>query len=75
MIAALLLGLAEIELEYRAERQAAGIEVAKRKGIYKGRQKGTTKAEPARARQLRQRGLMPKSPKRWARTSGRYSGI
>ena len=39
MIAALLLGLAEIELEYRQERQAAGIEVAKRKGIYKGRQK------------------------------------
>ncbi len=40
MIAALLLGLAEIELEYRAERQAAGIEVAKRKGIYKGRKAG-----------------------------------
>ena len=57
MIAALLLGLAEIELEYRQERQAAGIEVAKRKGIYKGRRKGTTKAEPARARQLRERGL------------------
>ena len=57
MIAALLLGLAEIELEYRQERQAAGIEVAKRKGIYKGRRKGTTKAEPARARQLRAKGL------------------
>jgi len=57
MIAALLLGLAEIELEYRQERQAAGIEVAKRKGIYKGRRKGTTKAEPARAMQLRERGL------------------
>jgi DNA invertase Pin-like site-specific DNA recombinase len=56
MIAALLLGLAEIELEYRAERQAAGIEVAKRKGIYKGHKRGTTKAEPARAMQLRQRG-------------------
>jgi len=36
---------------------AAGIAVAKRKGIYKGRQKGTTKAEPIRARQLRERGL------------------
>ena len=57
MIAALLLGLAEIELEYRQERQAAGIEVAKRKGIYKGRRKGTTKAEPTRARQLRAKGL------------------
>jgi DNA invertase Pin-like site-specific DNA recombinase len=57
MIAALLLGLAEIELEYRAERQAAGIEVAKRKGVYKGRKKGTTKADPTRARELRLRGL------------------
>ncbi len=57
MIAALLLGLAEIELEYRAERQAAGIEVAKRKGIYKGRLKGTTKAEPSRAKELRAKGL------------------
>ena len=57
MIAALLLGLAEIELEYRQERQVAGIEVAKRKGIYKGRRKGTTKAEPSRARQLRAKGL------------------
>ena len=57
MIAALLLGLAEIELEYRAERQAAGIAVAKSKGIYKGRKKGTTKGEPARAKELRTKGL------------------
>ena len=57
MIAALLLGLAEIELEYRAERQAAGIEVAKKKGVYKGRKKGTTKGEPERARELRAKGL------------------
>jgi DNA invertase Pin-like site-specific DNA recombinase len=57
MIAALLLGLAEIELEYRAERQAAGIEVAKKKGIYKGRKLGTTKGEPDRARELRAKGL------------------
>ena len=57
MIAALLLGLAEIELEYRQERQAAGIEVAKSKGIYKGRKRGTTKAQPCRAMQLRERGL------------------
>jgi len=54
MIAALLLGLAEIESEYR---HAAGIEVAKRKGIYKGRRQGTTKADPTRAKQLRERGL------------------
>lgn len=57
MIAALLLGLAEIELEYRAERQRAGIEVAKRKGVYKGRKRGTFKADPTRARELRARGL------------------
>lgn len=57
MIAALLLGLAEIELEFRQERQAAGIAVAKKKGVYKGRKKGTTKAEPIRARQLKERGL------------------
>jgi hypothetical protein len=57
MIAALLLGLTEIELEYRQERQPAGIEVAKRKGIYKGRRKGTTKAEPSRPKQLRAKGL------------------
>jgi DNA invertase Pin-like site-specific DNA recombinase len=57
MIAALLLGLAEIELEYRAERQSAGIEVAKKKGIYKGRKPGTTKAEPTRAKELRAKGL------------------
>jgi DNA invertase Pin-like site-specific DNA recombinase len=57
MIAALLLGLAEIELEYRQERQAAGIEVAKKKGVYQGRKKGTTKSEPDRARELRAKGL------------------
>ena len=57
MIAALLLGLAEIELEYRAERQAAGIEVARKKGVYRGRKKGTTKGEPERARELRAKGL------------------
>lgn len=57
MVAALLFGVAEIELEYRRERQAAGIEVAKSKGVYKGRKKGTFKGEPRRARQLRERGL------------------
>jgi DNA invertase Pin-like site-specific DNA recombinase len=57
MLAALLLGLAEIELEYRAERQAAGIEVARKKGVYRGRKKGTTKGEPERARELKAKGL------------------
>jgi len=57
MIAAVLLGLGEIELEYRQQRQMAGIEVAKRKGVYKGRKHGTTKAAPVRAQELRARGL------------------
>ena len=57
MIAALLLGLAEIELEYRRERQEAGIEVARKKGVFLGRRKGTTKGKPSRAAVLRQQGL------------------
>jgi DNA invertase Pin-like site-specific DNA recombinase len=57
MVASVLFGLAEIELEYRRERQAAGIAVAKRRGVYHGRQKGTTKGKPTRARQLRDHGL------------------
>ena len=57
MVASVLFGLAESEWEYRRERQAAGIAVAKAQGIYHGRQKGTTKAPPQRATTLRQRGL------------------
>ena len=57
MIAAVMLGLAEIELEYRQQRQMAGVEVAKKRGIYKGRKLGTTKAKPARAQVLRDQGL------------------
>jgi DNA invertase Pin-like site-specific DNA recombinase len=57
MVAALLLGLAEIEWEYRRDRQAAGIAVAKRRGVYRGRPPGTTKGQPARARELRAKGL------------------
>ena len=57
MLAAILLGLAEIELEYKRERQQAGIAVARKRGVYKGRQKGTTKGKPERAIELRQQGL------------------
>ena len=76
MIAALLLGLAEIELEYRAERQAAGIEVAKKKGIYKGRKKGTTKGEPEPGKGTAGEGAegRRRSPRRWGRASGRCRG-
>jgi DNA invertase Pin-like site-specific DNA recombinase len=57
MLASVMFGLAEIEQEYRRERQAAGIAVAKRKGVYRGRVKGTTKVQPARAQRLRTRSL------------------
>jgi DNA invertase Pin-like site-specific DNA recombinase len=46
-----------MEQQTRRERQAAGIAVAKQEGKYKGRKAGTTKATPARARQLRKQGL------------------
>lgn len=57
MLASVMFGLAEIELEYRRERQAAGIKVARERGVYQGRQRGLTKAKPQRARELRDRGL------------------
>ena len=56
LVASVLFGLAEIEQVYRRERQMAGIAVAKRHGRYRGRVKGTTKAQPARARLLAARG-------------------
>ncbi|MDB5306759.1 MAG: hin 6 [Gemmataceae bacterium] len=52
-----MLGPAEIELEFRQERQAAGIEAAKKRRVYKGRQKGFTKAKPIRAKELRDEDL------------------
>jgi DNA invertase Pin-like site-specific DNA recombinase len=57
MVASVLFGLAEIESEYRCERQAAGIVVAKERGVYRGRRLGTTKAAPRRAQELRGRGF------------------
>ncbi len=57
MIASVLFGVAEMEQQTRRERQRAGIEVAKARGVYMGRRKGTTKAKPARAKQLREGGL------------------
>ena len=57
LIAALLLGIAEMEQETRRERQRAGIEAAKERGVYLGRKVGTTKAKPQRAHKLRDKGL------------------
>jgi DNA invertase Pin-like site-specific DNA recombinase len=58
-LAALLMGLSEIEWEYRKERQQAGIAVAKKKNVYKGRKPGTTKGKPERAKELKAKGLTP----------------
>jgi DNA invertase Pin-like site-specific DNA recombinase len=57
MLAAVLLGIAQMEQETRRERQAAGIKEARKAGKYLGRKVGTTKAAPERARQLRDKGL------------------
>lgn len=57
MVVSVLFGVAEIQRTQIRERQAAGIAVAKTRGTYKGRKKGTTKADPARARELREQGL------------------
>jgi len=58
-IAALLLGLAEIEHGHIKERQKAGIAAAKARGAYKGRQPGARKASPGRARELAAKGNRP----------------
>lgn len=57
MIASLLFGLSQTEMETRRKRQAAGIAAAKAAGKYTGRVSGTRKADASRAAELRQRGL------------------
>ena len=57
MVAGVLFGIAQIEHQHIKERQAAGIAVAKEKGIYTGRKKGTTKAKPERAKILKEQRL------------------
>jgi DNA invertase Pin-like site-specific DNA recombinase len=57
MIAGVLFGVAQIELQHSKERQAMGIADARKRGVYAGRQQGTTKAPPTRARALRKQGL------------------
>ena len=60
VVAGVLFGLAQIELQYTKERQAAGIKVAKKKGVYTGRRAGTRKASPQRAKALRKQGMTDK---------------
>ena len=71
LVASVMLGLAEIELEHREQRQRAGIEVAKARGVYTGRKPGTTKAKPERARELFARGIQTEEIARLLGTSQR----
>ena len=48
---------AEMELQHSKERQAIGIALARKRGVYTGRKSGTTKAAPSRARALKKQGL------------------
>lgn len=57
LIGGVLFAIAEIDLQNIRERQAAGIAVAKERGVYIGRKKGTVKANPKRAKELAQKGL------------------
>ncbi len=57
LVAGVLFAVAEMEHEAIRERQQAGIEVAKTKGVYRGRKKGTYKASAQRAKALRAKGL------------------
>jgi DNA invertase Pin-like site-specific DNA recombinase len=56
-LAGVIFALAAAEWRKRQERQRAGIAVAREKGVYTGRKAGTTKQTPARAAELRSRGL------------------
>jgi DNA invertase Pin-like site-specific DNA recombinase len=56
IVSALMLGLAEMELSHNKERQRAGIDAAKKRGVYKGRKPGSVKADAERARVLRDKG-------------------
>jgi len=53
LLASLLFGIAEIELQHSKDRQSAGIALAKKNGVYTGRQPGTTISNPERAQELK----------------------
>ncbi len=58
-VAGFLSGIAEIDVAHIRERQAAGIAEAKSRGVYRGRKSGAIKADPARARELKAKGMKP----------------
>lgn len=53
LFAALMFAIAEFQLSTMKENQAAGIALAKQRGIYKGKKKGTKKLKPEEIRNLR----------------------
>jgi len=57
IVAAVLFGVAEIDLTNIRDRQKSGIAAAREKGVYQGRKKGSTKASPQRARELKDKGM------------------
>lgn len=59
LIASVLFGLGDIERNHIRERQAAGIALAKQKGIYKGRKPGTEKVTKEKILEKLGRGLSP----------------
>jgi DNA invertase Pin-like site-specific DNA recombinase len=60
ILASVMFGMAEMELENNKEDQRRGIEAAQKKGVYTGRKKGTLKAKPERAKMLKAQGLTAK---------------
>jgi DNA invertase Pin-like site-specific DNA recombinase len=59
-VSALLRGLSKTELEFRRNRQKAGIAAARKRGVYLGRKSGTTKGKPTQAQELKKDGLTTK---------------
>lgn len=59
-VSSLLRGLTKTEAQFRRERQRAGIARAKKRGVYPGRKRGTTKGKPAQALELRDQGRTAK---------------
>lgn len=57
LIASVLFAVAEMEQETRRERQRAGIDAAKERGVYQGRKPGSTKGKSTDAKKLREKGL------------------
>jgi DNA invertase Pin-like site-specific DNA recombinase len=53
LFAALLFAIAEFQLPTMKENQAAGITLAKQRGVYKGRKKRTKKLDSKKVKELR----------------------